>query len=57
MKTLISINRTTWGDVKRYATVQDLTLNSAIEFLLRTALDRLGLSSREGGIDYKIDIN
>jgi hypothetical protein len=57
VKTLISINRTTWGDVKRYATVQDLTLNSAIEFLLRTALDRLGLSSREGGIDYKIDIN
>ena len=41
----------TWGDVKKYATIQELSLNSAVEHLLTIALDRLGntlLEIKEG---------
>lgn len=38
MKTLISVDRTIWGKVKNFATVKELSLNSAVEFLLKHAL-------------------
>jgi len=46
MKTLISIDRLTWADVKKFATVKELSLNSAVEHLLTIALDLLGYASR-----------
>ena len=46
MKTLIQINRATWGQVKNFATVKDLSLNSAVELLLASALNRLGYFER-----------
>ena len=51
MKTLISINRLTWGDVKKFATSQELSLNSAVERLLTMALDRIDTSRNKGGIN------
>jgi hypothetical protein len=38
-KTLIHIDRHVWGQVKEFATIKDLSLNSAIEFLLYHALN------------------
>ena len=46
MKTLIQINRATWGQVKNFATIKDLSLNSAVELLLASALNRLGYFER-----------
>jgi hypothetical protein len=40
MKTLIDVNRNVWGKVKNFATVKELTLNSAVELLLKNALGR-----------------
>ncbi|MGN6633309.1 MAG: hypothetical protein ACTHKP_13905 [Nitrososphaeraceae archaeon] len=39
MKTLIDVDLSTWGEVKKYATIQKLSLNSAVNGLLATALD------------------
>jgi hypothetical protein len=49
MKTLIDVDRCLWGKVKDYATVNSLSLNSAVEDLLREALCKKGylLSERE----------
>jgi hypothetical protein len=47
MKTLINIDNNVWGKVKDYATVKKLSLNSAVECLLRNALSELG---------YKVDL-
>ena len=49
MKTLIEINRSLWGKVKDYATVNDLNLYSAVERLLAQALISNGYSLRQGG--------
>jgi hypothetical protein len=38
MKTLIDVKRCLWGKVKDYATVNSLSLNSAVEDLLKEAL-------------------
>lgn len=46
MKTLIDVNLSTWGEVKKYATIQKLSLNSAVDGLLTTALDIIGSTSR-----------
>jgi hypothetical protein len=46
MKTLIQVNRPTWGLVKNFATVKDLTINSAVELLLASALRQFGYSER-----------
>jgi hypothetical protein len=46
MKTLIQVNRATWGLVKNFATVKDLTINSAVELLLASALRQFGYSER-----------
>jgi hypothetical protein len=44
MKTLIDVNRLVWGKVKNFATVKELSLNSAVEFLLEHALSDLKVS-------------
>ncbi len=41
MKTLINVDRTIWGKVKNFATVRELSLNTAVEFLLQHALSGL----------------
>jgi hypothetical protein len=46
MKTLIEINRSLWGKVKDYATVNELNLYSAVERLLAQALISNGYSLR-----------
>lgn len=38
MKTLIEINNETWGQVKYYATIKELSINNAVKLLLETAL-------------------
>jgi hypothetical protein len=47
MKTLIQVNRPTWGLVKNFATVKDLSINSAVELLLASALTQFGYSERK----------
>jgi len=49
LKTLISLNRSTWGNVKKFATVKELSLNSAVELLLTMALDRVEDTSMSDG--------
>jgi hypothetical protein len=41
MKTLINVDNRIWGKVKDYATVQKLSLSSAVESLLKNALREL----------------
>jgi hypothetical protein len=42
MKTLINVPDRVWGKMRDYATVERLSLNSAVESLLRNALSELG---------------
>jgi hypothetical protein len=49
MKTLIQVNRSLWGKVKDYATVNELNLYSAVERLLTQALISNGYSVKQGG--------
>jgi hypothetical protein len=42
MKTLVEVNRKVWGKVKNFATVKNISLNSAVELLIRYALERFG---------------
>jgi hypothetical protein len=42
MKTLINVDNRIWGKVKDYATVEKLSVNSAVECLLKNALRKLG---------------
>jgi hypothetical protein len=44
MKTLINISRYIWGKVKDFATVKDISVNSAVEILLSHALKEIGYS-------------
>jgi len=39
MKTLIDINNDTWGKVKYFATIKELSLNKTVDFLLNYALN------------------
>jgi hypothetical protein len=39
MKTLIIIDNRVWGKVKNYATVEEISLSSAVEVLLKKALN------------------
>ena len=43
-KTLIEVNRDTWGQVKKLTTIRNITLSQALNFLLKNALaeDRYG---------------
>jgi hypothetical protein len=47
LKTVIQVPRGLWGKVKNYATVQNLTLYSAVERLLQQALIANGYSKTE----------
>jgi hypothetical protein len=38
MKTLIDVERNTWGKVKEFATVRGLSLSSAVQYLLQCGL-------------------
>jgi hypothetical protein len=38
-KTLIHVDRYLWGQVKEFATIKDISLNSAVELLLVHALN------------------
>lgn len=42
MKTLIDVSRNVWGKVKDFATVKDISVNSAVDVLLSHALEELG---------------
>ncbi len=42
MKILIDVDRFIWGKVKDFATIKDLSLNSAVALLLRNALNEIG---------------
>ena len=46
MKTLINIDNRIWGKVKDYATVERLPLSSAVENLLKNALNELRYNAR-----------
>jgi hypothetical protein len=50
MNTLIDVDRSTSGKVKQFATVRDVSLNKAVEFLLIHALSELGDWRKEDGI-------
>jgi hypothetical protein len=41
VKTLINIDNRIWGQVKNYATVEELSLSIAVETLLKNALNEL----------------
>jgi hypothetical protein len=48
MKTLINVDDRIWGKVKDYATVERLSLSSAVENLLKDALRELNVKSNQG---------
>ena len=48
MKTLIEVERTTWGRVKEFATVRELSLSSAVHQLLQLGLAHEGRGLKEG---------
>jgi len=41
MKTLVIIDNRIWGKVRNYATVEEISLSSAVEVLLKKALNGL----------------
>ena len=43
METIIDVPDRVWGKVKDYATVERLSLSSAVEFLLKIALSKLDM--------------
>ena len=47
MRTLIDMPRFVWGKVRDFATVQDLTISSAVEKLLIQALNSHGYTLTE----------
>jgi hypothetical protein len=44
MKILVEVDRSIWGKVKNFATVKELSLNSAVSQLLNNALKQIGYS-------------
>lgn len=40
MKTLINIEKKTWAEVKYFATMKEVPLNNAVNFLLQFALGK-----------------
>jgi len=50
MKTLIEINKNTWGKVKYFATIKEYSINKAVELLLEYALSKDETNSKEKGI-------
>jgi hypothetical protein len=48
MKTLIEVRRATWGKVKEFATVRELSLSLAVQQLLQHSLADEGYGLKEG---------
>lgn len=48
MKTLIEVERNTWGKVKDFATVRKLSLSSAVHLLLQQGLAESGYRLENG---------
>ena len=48
MKTLIIIDNRIWGKVKDYATVEEISLSSAVEVLLKKALNEVKVERGAG---------
>ena len=48
MKTLIDVERNTWGKVKDFATVKGLSLSLAVHLLLKQVLADSGYHLKEG---------
>lgn len=55
MKTLIDIDRVIWAKVKEFATIEDISLNSAAGFLLAHGLAELGYKIEERGSQTNYD--
>jgi hypothetical protein len=51
LKALIEIDRSVWGEVKNYATVNSLPLNRAVGLLIKQSLIDNGYLPREGNRD------
>jgi hypothetical protein len=49
MRTIIDIERRTWANVKHFATVNELSLNVAVQSLLEKALTNFGYQFENGG--------
>lgn len=49
MKTLIEIDRNTWGKVKYFATIKEHSINKAVELLLEYALSKYEVNSGKMG--------
>lgn len=47
MKTLIDVSNRTWGKVKNFATVENMSLNTAVDYLLIHALAEHGFPKTE----------
>jgi hypothetical protein len=47
MKTLIEVSNRTWGKVKNFATVNNLSLNTAVDVLLVQALAAHGFPNMD----------
>ncbi len=48
MKTLIEIEKETWAKVKYFATMKELPLNNAVDFLLQFALNKTRRVQQQG---------
>ena len=48
MKTLLEIDRIIWGKVKDFATVNNMSLSSAVRFLITSGLRNLHCSKPKG---------
>jgi hypothetical protein len=48
LKTLIDIEKETWAKVKYFATLKEITVNNAVDFLLQAALGKArGFENKE----------
>ena len=50
VKTLIEVQKNTWAKVKQFATIQEWSLNHAVDFLLSYSLGYLNDDKKEGGV-------
>jgi hypothetical protein len=50
VKRLIDINRNIWGKIRDFATVKDISINTAVESLLAEALLNKGYLINRGGL-------
>jgi hypothetical protein len=46
-KTLVDIDLSIWAGVKHFATIEKISINDAVEFLLKQALSKCGYIRRQ----------